>query len=67
MFLLIKMDPNMNNCLAVPSGVSLLWVGADFKEKKYDNILSVKTLLTGKVKEHEREVQVSDPCPALAL
>ena len=37
------------------------------KRKKSSNILSVRTALTGTVKEREREVQVSDPCLALAI
>ena len=37
------------------------------RRKKSGNILSVRTALTGTVKERQREVQVRDPCLALAI
>ena len=59
LFGLVKLCHNSRFVFSLPFGLQ--------REKKSSNILSVRTALTGTVKEREREVQVSDPCLALAI
>ena len=69
MFLLAKPHPSMNNYLIVSTGVTCFRFPSPFglqREKGSRNVFQVSTESSGRVKEREYEVQVSDLGLALA-